>query len=104
MKYLKQFGIILVVTFIGELIHMIIPLPIPGSIYGLVLMFILLCTHALKLEAVKETAQFLIDSWSDLRPILLQTVVILVVSTIIVMIVTGKIAQFIIDQSKGAAK
>ena len=38
MKYVKQFGIILVVSLIGELLNFLIPLPIPASIYGLVLM------------------------------------------------------------------
>ena len=60
MKYLKQFLIILAVSFIGEAFHHIIPLPVPASIYGLVLMFILLCTGILKLDDVKDTAEFLI--------------------------------------------
>ena len=32
MKYLKQFGIILFISFLGEILHAEIPLPIPGSI------------------------------------------------------------------------
>ena len=35
MKYLKQFGIIVIISFIGELFHYLIPLPIPASIYGI---------------------------------------------------------------------
>ncbi len=119
MKYLKQFGIILIITFIGEIMHALIPLPIPGNIYGLVLMFVLLCTHVLPLEAVKEAAQFLIaimpvmfipagagliDSWSELSPILIQVTVITLVSTIVVMVVTGKIAQAMIKGTKGESK
>ena len=38
MKYIKQFGIILSVTLLGELLNAVIPLPVPASIYGLVLM------------------------------------------------------------------
>lgn len=34
MKYLKQFTIILFVSFLGELLHLVIPLPIPASVYG----------------------------------------------------------------------
>ena len=41
-KYLRQFGIILAVTCAGEIMKYFIPLPIPGSIYGLILMFVLL--------------------------------------------------------------
>ncbi len=60
MKYLRQFGIILAVTCVGEIMKYFIPLPIPGSIYGLILMFVLLLTKVIKVEHVKETGEFLI--------------------------------------------
>ena len=44
MLYLRQFCIILFVSFLGELLHVMIPLPIPASVYGLVLMLLALCT------------------------------------------------------------
>ena len=50
MKYLRQFGIILAVTCAGEIMKYFIPLPIPGSIYGLILMFVLLLTKVIKVE------------------------------------------------------
>lgn len=115
MKYLKQFGIILLITCIGELIRYFVPLPIPGSIYGLVLLFILLCTHTVKLEDVRAGAGFLIeimpvmfipaavglmDSWSDVKPILVPMIVIPVVTTVIVMAVTGIVAQKIIEKGR----
>ncbi|MBR2811635.1 MAG: CidA/LrgA family protein [Solobacterium sp.] len=113
MKLLKQFGIILLVTCVGEIIHSLLPLPIPGSIYGLVLMFVLLCTKVIKLEHVRSAAGFLIeimpvmfipaavgliDSWDQLQPILIPTVVIVLSSTVIVMVLTGLTAQFIIKK------
>ncbi len=49
MKYFRQFGIILAVTFIGEILKYIIPLPIPASIYGLILMLIILKTKIISL-------------------------------------------------------
>lgn len=61
MKYLRQFGIILAVTCAGEIMKYFIPLPIPGSIYGLILMFVLLLTKVIKVEHVKETGEFLIE-------------------------------------------
>ena len=60
-KYLRQFGIILGVTCAGEIMKYFIPLSVPGSIYGLILMFVLLLTGALKVEHVKETGEFLIE-------------------------------------------
>lgn len=58
MKYIKQFTIILVVSFIGELLNYLIPLPVPASIYGLVIMLICLLTAVIPLHAVRDTGQF----------------------------------------------
>lgn len=58
MKFIKQFSIILLITFLGELLHILIPLPIPASVYGLVLMLIALRSGLVKVEHVKETAVF----------------------------------------------
>ena len=41
MEYLKQFFIIASVSFTGEILNHIIPLPVPASIYGLVIMLII---------------------------------------------------------------
>lgn len=108
MKYIRQFGIILAVTCVGEILKYFIPLPIPASIYGLVIMLVLLMTRRVRLESVKEAGEFLIEimpmmfipaavgllvSWKQLQPILLPVLVITVVSTFAVMIVTGKVTD-----------
>lgn len=110
MKFLRQFMIILLLSFLGEVLKMFIPLPIPASVYGLVLMLLCLVTGILKTSQVKEAAFFLIeimpvmfipaaagliDSWKVLQPLLLPILVITVVITIFVMVVTGKTAQMI---------
>ena len=115
MKFLRQFMIILLLSFLGEVLKMFIPLPIPASVYGLVLMLLCLVTGILKTSQVKEAAFFLIeimpvmfipaaagliDSWKVLQPLLLPILVITVVITIFVMVVTGKIAQ-LIAQKRG---
>ena len=40
MKYIRQFIIIILISFIGEVLNYLLPLPIPASIYGLVLMLL----------------------------------------------------------------
>lgn len=110
MKYIYQFFIILLVTFIGEIMHYFIPIPVPASIYGLALMLILLCTGIVKLHNVEKTSDFLINImpvmfipggvklitvWSDIKPILIPLLAITVVSTITVMAVTGKTTELI---------
>ena len=54
MKYLKQFAIILAVCLVGEGLKALLPLPIPASIYGLVLMLAALMSGLLKLEQVEK--------------------------------------------------
>lgn len=115
MKYLKQFGLILIVSFFGELLHLVIPLPIPASVYGLILMLLALCLGILRLEQVKETADFLIeimpvmfipaavgllDSWSALQPIFVPVALITVLTTVIVMGVTGQVTQCMIRRER----
>ena len=111
MKYLKQFCVILAVTCIGEQCSMLIDLPVPGSIYGLVLMFLLLLFKIIPIEAVKETGEFLIEimpvmfipaavgllnAWGTLKPVVIPVCIITVVSTFVVMIVTGKVTDAVI--------
>ena len=48
MKYVKEFGIILIVSLVGELLNHFLPLPVPASIYGLVLMFLCLMLGIIK--------------------------------------------------------
>lgn len=115
MKYFKQFCVILLVSFIGEALKWMLPFPVPGSIYGMVLLFVLLCLGAIKLEQVQDVAVFLIeimpilfvsagvrlmDSWDVLQPILLPVVVIMLVTTVIVMVVAGYGTQFVIRQKQ----
>ena len=61
MQYIKQFMIILAFSLVGQALEALIPLPVPASIYGLVLLFLALLTGAVKLEKVKDTANFLIS-------------------------------------------
>lgn len=111
MKYIKQFVIIIAISFIGELLNKLIPLPIPASIYGLVIMFTALKTNIIPLSSIKETGKFLVeimplmfipaavkllDLWDVLRPMFVPVAIITVVSTIIVMAVTGRITQRVI--------
>ena len=114
MKYLKQFLIILGVTFIGEILKMYIPFPIPASIYGMVILFTCLMTGIIKPESVRETGKFLIEimpvmfipagvglvnSWSTLRPIIFPTCLITVSAVFTVMAAAGWISQIVIRKS-----
>lgn len=115
MKFLKQFSLIMLVSFLGEILHEVLPLPIPASVYGLILMLLALMTGIIRLEHVRETAVFLIEimpvmfvpagvklmtSWGELKPIFVPVIVITAVSTVVVMAVTGRTTQWMIRREK----
>lgn len=60
MKLLRQFLIILAISFVGEALKYLIPLPVPASIYGMVILFVGLLTGLIKLRWVKDAGKFLI--------------------------------------------
>jgi len=115
-KYLRQFCIILLVSALGEGLHILLPLPVPASVYGLVLMLGALASGILKLEQVEEAADFLVEimfvpagvglleAWGDLQPIWLPVVLITILTTVIVMVVTGRSTQFVIRKDRGKDK
>ena len=113
MKILKQMMIIGTITFIGELLNLFIPLPVPGSVYGMVLLFLCLLTGLVKLPQVEDTANFLIaimpvmfvapsvglmDSYSAIAGSIPVLLLICFLTTITTMTITGLIAQFIINK------
>lgn len=61
MKLLRQFGIILAIGFIGEMINIAFDIPIPGSVIGMVLLFTCLASGIVKLTMVDEISRFLLD-------------------------------------------
>lgn len=111
MKYLKQFGIILGISLVGEVLSAVLPLPIPAGIYGIVLLFILLETKLVPLSPIKETGSFLIDImpvmlvpaavelmdyWGIVKPQILKYLIAMAVSTVLVMVISGLVTQAVI--------
>ena len=115
MKFVLQFAIIITVSFAGEILNRVIPLPVPASIYGLVLMFCCLKFKIFPLESVKDASGF----FNGIMPVLfvpssvgfinalplmkkygIQFFLIAVITTIAVMVITGRTSQFIIRHSK----
>ena len=115
MKYIKQFGIILGIAFLGEVLNEVVPLPVPASIYGIVILFLCLATGFIKLESISEVSTFLLDImpilfvpaavgliglWDVLKPNLWQYILIMVVSTVVVMVTAGRVTQAVIRFSE----
>ena len=119
MKYVRQFLIILLISALGEGLYALLPLPIPASVYGLILMLAALMSGILKLDQVKEAADFLIEimpvmfipagvglltAWGALKPIWFPIAVITAATTVIVMVVTGRVTQAVIRKDKRRQK
>lgn len=115
MKYVIQFLIIAAFAFVGELLHWFIPLPIPASIYGIVLLFIALELKWVKVSDIREVSSFLIavmpimfipaaaglmESWGAVRTSVWEYALITIVSTFVVMGVSGAVTQFVIRRGK----
>lgn len=115
MKYVIQFLIIAAFAFIGELLHWFIPLPIPASIYGIVLLFIALELKWVKVSDIREVSSFLIavmpimfipaaaglmESWGAVKSSVWEYALITIVSTFVVMGVPGAVTQFVIWRGK----
>lgn len=111
MKYLAQFCVIMVFVVLGEILGNIIPLPIAGSIYGLVLLFLALATGVVKLSWVEDVASWLhsimalffvapavaiMDIWGDIAGVWPMLVLLLVITYFVSMVTTGVTAQALI--------
>ncbi len=108
MKYLSQFCIILGFTLAGEALQRLLPLPIPASVYGLVLLFLALCVGLVKVEQVKEAGAFLtsilsvlfvsptvgiVEHWELIAPNLIPICLLLISSTVLTFGISGRITQ-----------
>lgn len=116
MKYLHQAVILAAVTAAAELIKYLVPLPVPASIYGLLLLFFLLKTGCLKLEQVEDVGGLLLELMplllvpasvsvlADLETVRTMLAPLLLagfVGTSAVMLITGQVVQRIIRRGKG---
>ncbi len=110
-KYIFQFCIIMIFVLLGEMCEHFIPLPIAGSIYGLILLFLSLTFGIIKLHWVEDIANWfhgtmalyfiapavaVIDIWSDIHDIWWILVLLMVAAYLVTMITTGITADRLI--------
>ncbi len=103
-KVLKSAFIILVMLAIGTGISLLINGFIPGSVIGMILMFLSLVTGVVKPDDVRPVAEFLtknmailfvpsaigiMDQWALIKVNFVAWILIIVISTILVMVSTG---------------
>ena len=115
MHYLKQFAVIIAISAISELLAIFIPLPIPASIYGMSLLFLLLMTGVLKLQQVENAANLLlgimpalfvvsgaglITSYGQIAENFASWIAVNIGSTIVILATTGLLAQGLIRRKQ----
>jgi len=111
LKHLLQITIIAAVSLAGEILNQLIPLPIPGSIYGLVIMLLLLYFGAIEVRHVKDVSSWLLSlmpvmfigptvglivTFDSYKDFLIPIAVTVTLSTVLVMGVTGVVSQQLI--------
>lgn len=117
MKFAKEISWILGITVAGELLNQALPFPVPAGVYGLFLMLALLCMKVIRVEDVEGTGKFLLDNMSpmfipagvgiirymdQIKEVGVYYLLINVVSTVIVFIVTGRTAQWVMKKTGGS--
>lgn len=108
MKFVFQFARIVGFCLLGEILATVLPLPIPASVYGLLLMVAALRLGLLRLEQVRETGLFLtgifpllfvpaasgvMELGSQMIEVIVPVLIAIVPITALVMAVTGCVAQ-----------
>lgn len=119
LEYLLQFLVILAVSLLGELLNRVVPLPIPASIYGMLILFVALCTGVIKLSYVKGAGKLLIfimpllflpaavglvDSWAVMQGFIVAIIVTVAVSTVLVAAAAGRVTQYFINRKEREGK
>ena len=114
-KYLFQFARILVFCFLGEILHAVLPLPIPASIYGLILLLLALRLKVVRLEDVKEVGLFLtgifpllfvpaaagvMELWAEMGNMLLPILLAIFPVTVLVLITSGHTTQALVRRKQ----
>lgn len=115
MKFFRQILLIFLFSFLGELLRSLIPLPIPASIYGMVLLFLSLSGKLIRLEDIREGGSFLVslfpvlfvapivslmDCWGDIRSRLLPIGLILILSSVVCFFVSGRVTQWLVSRRR----
>ncbi|HEI7607482.1 TPA: antiholin-like murein hydrolase modulator LrgA [Staphylococcus aureus] len=117
--FFHQVIVIALVLFVSKIIESFMPIPMPASVIGLVLLFVLLCAGAVKLGEVEKVGTTLtnnigllfvpagisvVNSLGVISQAPFLIIGLIIVSTILLLICTGYVTQIIMkvtSRSKG---
>lgn len=116
MKFLKQICLVILFSFLGELLKALLPVPIPASIYGMVLLFAALMLKIIPGEAVRDSGTFLssilpllfvspavnlIDCWDQVKPVVIPLAIVILLTTVLTFGVSGVVTQWLMSRKGG---
>ncbi|WP_130836278.1 CidA/LrgA family protein [Lachnoclostridium sp. Marseille-P6806] len=113
MRYLFQFIRMMAFCFLGEMMHWLLPFPIPASIYGLVLLIAALKLGIVCLDEIREVGNFLtgifpilfvpaaagvMNLWGQLRELAVPIGLAVIPITAAVMAAAGRVTQVVAER------
>ena len=82
------------------MLHAVLPLPVPASVYGLVLLLAALTTGVVKLEQVVPAAAGIMELWAEMGQLLLPILIAILPVTVLVMAAAGRTTQALTARNK----
>lgn len=115
MSTLRQVGVLMVTLLIGTLLRLVIPVPVPATVYGMIILFILLRAKVVKVESIEPVSNVLlanlaflfvpagvgmITEFKTLEGHLLAVLGIIFISNFLTLFVTGHVVQLLQKRGK----
>lgn len=108
MNFLKQLIILCACLFVGSILKALIPLPIPETIYGMLLLFILFAIKAIKTDDIRKTSDAILDNFAFLfvpagvgiienLDLFKQNIVVILIITIITAAIALAITMLVVE-------
>ena len=111
MKMILQIGVVLGICLLGEGISLLLPIPFPGSVIAMVLLFLLLLSRVLRPDHIRQKSDFLLQNKAfffipagvgimeyaeELLPFLLPLLLICLITTILTFAASALTATLVI--------
>ncbi len=111
MKIILQIGAVLAICLLGEGVSLLLPIPFPGSVIAMILLFLLLLSGLLRPEHIRQKSDFLLQNMAfffipagvgimeyaeDLLPFLLPLLLICVITTVLTFAASALTAKLVI--------
>ena len=119
MRLLLQLALILAVCFIGDFLHRVCGIPLPGNILAMLILFLLLCTKLVKVDQIAERSDFFLKRlpffflpptigilavYGVLKGNLILFFLLSVLATIVTLAVSGKVTDIMVNVQKKRKK